>query len=328
MGSKNTLRYYDKMIKSKVHKRRQAFNKYKNFVVKEPRILFIDGNNLFMRAFSSGINKFNESSKHIGGVQGFLTSLRACMSFYKPEDTYIFFDGKNNNQRKRELYPEYKQGRNMRSWNVKDTDIKLDKNAFFEELNKLLEYLYTLPVKVVKTEGYEADDGIAYVIQERYENKKSVIMSTDKDFLQLANKNVTVWNSHKHLEFGEKLIKETYDIVPQNIIYWRILDGDKSDLEDFFEKIKQSDAKDIDKDKVLNNKEQIEINFKIMSLDKENILLSTKDKVKLLKSIDNFWGDNNFYIMDFKRLAVEDGLNENLVGNIIADFEKETILVK
>jgi len=57
----------------------------------------------------------------------------------------------------------------------------------------------------------------------------SIIYSTDKDFLQMVNENVKVYNPVKKKTFDVDVILETYGVHPDNFVFFRSLLGDKSD---------------------------------------------------------------------------------------------------
>jgi DNA polymerase-1 len=61
------------------------------------------------------------------------------------------------------------------------------------------------------------------------EDEQAVVMSTDKDFLQLVDDKTIVWSPTKKKIYNKKAVKEEYGIESQNILLYRILDGDSSD---------------------------------------------------------------------------------------------------
>jgi DNA polymerase-1 len=92
------------------------------------------------------------------------------------------------------------------------------------------ELLSALPVSIMIYDGIEADDVIAYIAtQLKQENEKVIIMSTDKDFLQLVNKDVSVYSPSKKKVYNIDEVKEEFGIHPHNFINFRMIDGDKSD---------------------------------------------------------------------------------------------------
>jgi 5'-3' exonuclease len=98
------------------------------------------------------------------------------------------------------------------------------------QMSALGELLSSLPVTIMIYDGVEADDVMAYITTTlRQENEKVVIMSTDKDFLQLVNKDVSVYSPSKKKIYNIDEVVEEFGIHPHNFINFRMIDGDKSD---------------------------------------------------------------------------------------------------
>jgi 5'-3' exonuclease len=98
------------------------------------------------------------------------------------------------------------------------------------QMTGLGELLSALPVSIMIYDGIEADDVMAYIAtQLKKENEKVIIMSTDKDFLQLVNKDVSVYSPSKKKVYNIDEVKEEFGIHPHNFINFRMIDGDKSD---------------------------------------------------------------------------------------------------
>jgi len=98
------------------------------------------------------------------------------------------------------------------------------------QLVSLVEMVECLPVSILALDNIEADDTIAYMSE--LVTKKggtSIIYSTDKDFLQMVNENVKVYNPVKKKTFDVDVILETYGVHPDNFVFFRSLLGDKSD---------------------------------------------------------------------------------------------------
>ena len=78
-------------------------------------------------------------------------------------------------------------------------------------------------------ENIEADDTIGYLCRQVLTDSKITIMSTDKDFLQLANGRIRIWSPTKKKMYDEDAVLSEYGISSHNLIWYRVLDGDKSD---------------------------------------------------------------------------------------------------
>ncbi len=123
-----------------------------------------------------------------------------------PEAGFVFcFDG--GNQRRREVYPEYKANR-------KKPDIVLQRQIKDLAVHILPALGYP---NVFVEEGFEADDLIASVVTQ--DSKSSfVIVSNDWDLTQLIEgRRVVVWNSHTKSLLDEDGFKERWEIGPLSV---------------------------------------------------------------------------------------------------------------
>lgn len=179
------------------------------------------------------IPSLNEDGLHTGGIAGFLKSIGYAIKLLSPTRVIIVFDGKGGSQKRRKIYPGYKNGRK--------TDIRLNRNYeelsssqiesvnFKKELIRTVNYLDTLPVTVMAIDQIEADDTIAYLAKETFKDSNVTIMSTDKDFLQLASDKIKIWSPVKKKIFGCKEIVDEYGITCNNFVLYRVMEGDVSD---------------------------------------------------------------------------------------------------
>jgi 5'-3' exonuclease len=196
------------------------------------RVLVIDGLNTFIRAFA--VNPaINEDGLHIGGMMGFLKSIRYTCDILKPSRCIIVFDGKDGSKRRRKIYPEYKENRKVKQrlnrnvdWGTAPMD---EQQSMRQQMGRLVEYLEQLPLTLISIDGIEADDTIAYISQQLLPKSDIFIMSTDKDFLQLVDDRVKVWSPTKKKLYTTKEVFEEYGVHSHNMLTYRILDGDKSD---------------------------------------------------------------------------------------------------
>jgi len=196
------------------------------------RVVFIDGLNLFLRNFAM-LKFVNHTGTHIGGLSGFLRSLGALINQIQPTSIYIVFDGVGASTNRRYLLPEYKSGRNLSritNWDIFDS-IDDENDSKVDQITRLIQYLKCLPVKVVSINKVEADDIIAYMSKDMAKrfNTKSYIVSSDRDFLQLVDDNVTVYRPIEREFYSPVTVQEKFGIVPENFIHYKVLLGDASD---------------------------------------------------------------------------------------------------
>ena len=128
------------------------------------------------------------------------------------------------------IHPYYKSRRKEKKDND-DIDWKL---IYSEYRNFLAEVKTTFPYKMIHVENCEADDIIAVLSQETTE--KTVIVSNDKDFIQLINENVDLYSPMKDkitkLDTGEEKISRYNYITKKEIddyLWEHIIRGDTGD---------------------------------------------------------------------------------------------------
>jgi 5'-3' exonuclease len=196
-------------------------------------VLIIDGLNTFLRNFSI-INHIHPSGHHIGGLTGFLKSLGYAIKMNSPTKVIIVFDGVGGSNAKRNLFPAYKANRSAdRITNYKIFNDKDEENeSISDQMERLIQYLQSLPVSLISIDGIEADDVMGYLAQ-RYESvedcKRVTIMSADQDFLQLVSNKVNIYSPTKKKIYDVNSFVEEYGIHPKNYLLYKTFMGDKGD---------------------------------------------------------------------------------------------------
>jgi DNA polymerase-1 len=196
------------------------------------RYLLIDGLNLFFRNFSA-INTINSQGIHIGGLGGFFRSLGALIRTIEPTQVYVVFDGVDSSSNRKNIIPEYKSGRNMVRLTKHELfdNLEEENDSKIEQIVRIIQYLKTLPVKTVSLGRVEADDVIAYLSSTLPTNPEDrvFIVSSDKDYLQLVSKKVTVYRPIEKEYYTEDTVIEKFGVTPQNFLLYKLLMGDNSD---------------------------------------------------------------------------------------------------
>ena len=196
------------------------------------RVLIVDALNTFMRSYAA-IPTLDDDGRHIGGMAGFMKSLGFAIRSFKPTRVVLVFDGKGGSQRRRKIYKEYKANRKPptrlnRSYDMTTDEQERDNMKY--QLVSLVEMVECLPVSILSLDHIEADDAIAYMSELVTKNGgTSIIYSTDKDFFQMVNESVKVYNPVKKKTYDMDMILETYGVHPDNFVFFRSLLGDKSD---------------------------------------------------------------------------------------------------
>ena len=194
-------------------------------------ILVIDAMNMLIRSFSL-LKAMSPTGHHIGGLVGFLRSLGYVTRIFDPTRVIIVWDGKGGSGNRQNIDPNYKAHRantRITHWGLYDTKEE-EPEALIGQLFRTKDYLECLPVQQIMMEKLEADDIIAYLAQQAVKtDKKMTIISSDKDFLQLVNKNIEVYAPVKKKTFTADNIKDELKVIPENYNIVKALLGDNSD---------------------------------------------------------------------------------------------------
>jgi DNA polymerase-1 len=185
------------------------------------KLIVIDGNSIANRAFYALPLLSNSSGLHTNAVYGFTTMLLKLIEEEKPTHFLVAFDAGKVTFR-HEGYKEYKGGRAK-------TPPELS-----EQFPLIKELLEAFSIPQFELEGYEADDIIGTLTRLADERQKQVLVVTgDKDMLQLASEHVTILLTRKGISevdrFTPELIREKYGLTPLQIIDLKGLMGDASD---------------------------------------------------------------------------------------------------
>lgn len=196
------------------------------------RILLVDGLNTFIRSWTTTPN-MNDNGEHVGGITGFLKSIGYAIRQTNPTKVVLVFDGKDGSGKRKKIYEGYKSERGKNRFRVNRTypemmseeeeDVSMKRQFVW-----LAEYLDVLPLSMMIYDGIEADDVIAFINNQFPESEK-VIMSTDKDFLQLIDDKTIVYSPTKKILYNIDVLQTEYGLHYNNYLLYRVLDGDASD---------------------------------------------------------------------------------------------------
>lgn len=187
--------------------------------------LIIDGHNLLFRMFYGILGSIrNSKGNEIKGVVGFISGLIKYINEFSPNSIMIVFDTETSTINKCNDYSDYKSNR------INYLDVPDNENPF-TQLPYIFEVLNYLEMPYKEIKEYEADDYIASFC-EKYSNRyRCIIVSTDQDFFQLANDNISVFNpsGKQGMMYTSQKIYEKLGVYPQQIVEYKSLIGDKSD---------------------------------------------------------------------------------------------------
>ena len=275
---------------------------------KHEKVLVIDALNLFMRNFAM-INTHNKDGNHVGGTAGFLRSLGSLIRITQPTTVYVVFDGLGSSTNRKNLLPEYKSGRNINRVTNWDSfnNVEEENTSKINQVVRLIHYLKCLPITVISLEKVEADDIIAYYsdyLSNTYDSTV-IIVSNDKDYLQLINRNIIVYRPTEREFYNIDHVKAKFKIHPDNFIIYKTLMGDGSDK---VKGVKGLGEKGLYKyfPEISTRKLTLDDVFKICEEKYKTHIIYTR----ILFDKDNFL--RNYKIMDLHNPLVDDNEKEYL----------------
>ncbi|MGD9306849.1 MAG: DNA polymerase I [Desulfobacterales bacterium] len=184
---------------------------------KEKVIYLIDGTAYIYRAYHAIRSLSNSKGLPTNAIFGFTRILIKLMEDRNPQFAAMFFDAKGPTFR-HELYPQYKANR----------------PPMPEDLAVQIPYIknvtaaYNLPI--IELQGFEADDLIGTYARLAKKDGFSVVMVTgDKDFMQLVSDNVVIWDPMKDKTINIQTIREDFGVEPNQMIDVMGLSGDSAD---------------------------------------------------------------------------------------------------
>jgi 5'-3' exonuclease len=209
-------------------------------------------------------------------------------------------------KKRRAIIKEYKEGRRPtrlnRNFEFEYDDVEKNKAV---QRARILDYISDLPIHQITLPEIEADDVVAYLCQ-YYADERKVIVSSDRDFIQLLNEKTIIYNARKKILVTSVDAYKEYSIHPRNFVLARAVTGDKGDnlkgvkgiglprllkmfpffaekekisIEFFFEFCEKGGEK---YKKFLDNKQVVIDNLKVMRLDTPIISFINVDEIQTI----------------------------------------------
>ena len=188
----------------------------------EDELYLVDGSGFIFRAYFamaySGRGAMtNPEGVPTSAVFGFTQMLMKLLNDYHAPYLAVIFDPKGGSFRN-DIYPEYKANRDAPPEDlVPQFPLVRDATRAFD-------------IPAIEAAGYEADDLIAaYAKQAVAAGKKVVIVSSDKDLMQLVSDNVRMLDPMKNKWIGVDEVIEKFGVPPEKVTDVQALAGDSTD---------------------------------------------------------------------------------------------------
>lgn len=180
-------------------------------------LYLIDGSSYVYRAFYALPALTTSKGFPTNAIYGFLNMLKKILKKDQPGYLAVAFDHKAPTFRHK-TYREYKITR------------KPTPEALKIQLPVLKEIISAYGIPIFEVPGYEADDVLAYLaVRAKDLGFKPVIVSSDKDILQVVKEGVIVYNPQKDIYFDSQKVEEIYGVKPHQFADFLALTGDQTD---------------------------------------------------------------------------------------------------
>lgn len=239
------------------------------------KVCLIDGSGYIFRAFYALPTMTAPDGKPVNAVYGFLTMFMRLIKAIPCDYCVVLFDAKRKNFRN-SFFADYKATR------AEIPELLIPQ---FELIYKTVQNL-NLPY--ILQEGYEADDLIATYAKQAVEaGHDVVVVSADKDLMQLIRPHVEFYDGMKDKFFTPEDVHEKFGVYPDKVVDVQALSGDKIDnipgvpgigpktaaelvnmfgslqgVLDNADKIKQNKRREV----LMQNKEAAELSLKLVTL--------------------------------------------------------------
>ncbi|MFH1678158.1 MAG: DNA polymerase I [Candidatus Omnitrophota bacterium] len=183
----------------------------------EPRLYLVDATGFCYRAYYALIGLSTSFGQPTNAVYGFVNFLNKILKQDKPEYLGLCFDVSRDTFRQRK-FPEYK---------IQRPPAPEDLTSQIPIIKQIIQ---AYRITIYEKAGFEADDLIA-TLNKKAKGLNVVIVSSDKDMLQLVDEQTVVFNPYKDKGtiYDQRKIQEHFGIMPNQMVDFISLIGDLAD---------------------------------------------------------------------------------------------------
>jgi len=259
------------------------------------KLYLVDVSSMFFRAFYAVRMLSNSKGLPTNAIYGFLSMSVKLLKEVRPDYMVYCFDQPGPSFRK-EIFEAYKANRSETPEDL------LPQIPYVQKLTELL------GIPAIGKERYEADDVIGSLVRfGKQNNLEIVIVSGDKDFAQLIDNQVIMYDTMKDVKYDPEGVLEKWGVRPDQFIDYLAMTGDSSDnipgikgvgpkgaqnllhkyqtLDQVFDNVDQISAPAMRK-KLAENKEMAYLSQKLVTIVTDLDLVENLSDISL-KPIDN-----------------------------------------
>lgn len=181
------------------------------------KVCLIDGSGYIFRAFYALPLMTSPEGVPVNAVYGFVTMFMRLLKKIPCDYCLVLLDAHRRNFRN-DIFAEYKATR------------AAPPEQLVPQFPLIRQAIEVMGLPYVEQDGFEADDLIAsYTKQSLAENREVVIVTADKDLMQLIRPGVTFYDGMKDKFFTDDDVKAKLGVLPSKVVDVQALAGDSTD---------------------------------------------------------------------------------------------------
>jgi DNA polymerase-1 len=181
-----------------------------------PRLFLIDGSSYIYRAFYAIRHLSNSKGFPTNAIYGFTQMLLKVLKDHRPDYLAVVFDSKAPTFRS-EAYKAYKANRPAMP------------EGLIPQIPYIKKIIESYRIATLEMDGYEADDLIGTAAKGLESEVDVVVITGDKDILQLVGDRIRVYDTMKEKRMGPEEVKERFGVLPEQVVEVMGLAGDAID---------------------------------------------------------------------------------------------------
>tara|TARA_R110000868_G_scaffold218576_1_gene468978 strand:+ start:122145 stop:124883 length:2739 start_codon:yes stop_codon:yes gene_type:complete len=306
------------------------------------KLVIVDGFNFLFRAYYAVRPLTRSDGFPTNALYGFTQMLLKVINDLSPDYLTVAIDVPNTFRN--DIYSAYKANRSEADEEMKQQIPMLD---------PLVE---SFGIPTIKVAGFEADDIIATLADKYHDDVEVIIVSSDKDLMQLVNNDVSMLDTMKDLHIKAEQVFDKFAVAPSKVIEVQSLIGDASDnipgvkgigpktaailidqfgtLEGLYENIEQV-AREKLKQNLIDNKENAFLSKRLVTLSKDVPLTHTLESLiynPTPHSAESFLDDMEFHRLKARAAKVfgafEEAHSEEVKVKDVKDNSKQVVKTK
>ncbi len=185
-------------------------------MTQRPRLFLIDGSSYLYRAFYAIRHLSNSKGLPTNAIYGFTQMLLKVLKDHQPDYLAVVFDSKAPTFRS-QVFNDYKANRPAMP------------EGLIPQIPYIKRIIEAYRIATLEMEGYEADDLIGTVAKGLESDVDVVIITGDKDILQLVSDHIHVYDTMKEKKIGVEEVRQRFGVSPEQVVEVMGLAGDAID---------------------------------------------------------------------------------------------------